>query len=36
MAGAISLAHFANYRIAVNTGKKKKTPGMQESLCLSV
>ncbi len=34
--GAMSSLTQMNYRIWINIGKKKKTPGIQESLCLSV
>ena len=34
--GASHSLTLLNYRILANIGKKKKTPGVQESLCLSV
>jgi hypothetical protein len=36
MAGANPSLNQSNYRIWQNIAKKKKTPGIQESLCLGV
>jgi hypothetical protein len=36
IAGAIGSHNQSNYRIWQKIGKKKKTPGIQESLCHSV